>query len=311
MAEPPTGLWTMVKCLDCGIIFLSPRPVPETIKKAYSNYYTHTSDKGDLVNGRVRAVKENLAGIYYAAESGKGSLLNNIVRVILRIIAPLSLYLDAKSRHIFMLNVKPGKLLDIGCGNGEFLKLADSYGWSVVGVDFDENAVREARSGGFDVRIGGVEAVADWEKFDFISLSHVIEHVYDPVALINSCYALLNNGGILWLETPNAESIGRHIYKSSWKGLEPPRHIMLFNRPSLERLLLDAGFIKVEQKSHGLSGLYMGLASESLLENSFPCHSIIARVKRSLAKLFRVIFLEIMQLISKQKREFLTFVAKR
>ena len=64
----------------------------------------------------------------------------------------------------------------------------------------------------------------DGEKFDFITLRHVIEHVFDPVALINSCYALLNDSGILWIETPNGKSAGYDIYKSSWRGLEPPRH---------------------------------------------------------------------------------------
>ena len=151
----------------------------------------------------------------------------------------------------------------------------------------------------------------DGENYDFITLSHVIEHVYDPVALINACYALLNDGGILWIETPNGKSTGYEIYKSSWRGLEPPRHLMLFTESTLSELLFAAGFKSIDQKLHAMSGVYMGLASERLLEKTFPCDSTITRSYRNIMKLFRMMYLELMQLISKEKREFLTLVVKK
>ncbi len=301
----------MKRCADCGVAFLSERPDSEYIKNAYSHYHTHTSDKDDLVHNRLRSIKNYFSERYYAVKNKSGGFLDYVFYLFIRIVFPLSLYLDAKSRHIFEVTEAPGKLLDIGCGNGEFLRFASRFGWNVVGVDFDEGAVSEARSGGFDVRLGGVDVIDSKEKFDFISLSHVIEHVYDPVDLIRKCYALLNDGGVLWLETPNIESMGYVYYKSNWRGLEPPRHIVLFNQTSLYQMLLKSGFQSVEQKNHGLSGVYMGLASERLLNTLNPCGNSMECVLRKITKFLRVGSLELVQLSYKKRREFLTLIATR
>lgn len=310
-SNPPTGFWEMRSCVDCGIAYLSPRPDINSIKNAYCHYYTHTSDKDDLIHTGLRAIKDYFAEKYFAAASKTGGFLDYIVYVSLRVLYPVSLYFDAKSRYIFKVKGKTGRLLDIGCGNGEFLRFANRYGWNVVGVDFDEHAVNVARSGGLDVRTGGIEVIDVNEKFDFISLNHVIEHVYDPVKLIESCYALLNDGGTLWLETPNIESMGYALYKSNWRGLEPPRHIMLFNETSLNKMLLKSGFVSVVQKNHALSGVYMGMSSERLLNKTSPCSSITACGMRKMTIFLKVISLEIIQLLSKKRREYITLLAFR
>ena len=244
-----------------------------------------------------------------ASKSSGGS--GYVLYLLMRLFAPVALYFDAKARHIFEVKGKPGRLLDVGCGNGEFLRFARRYGWNVVGVDFDESAVAEARSDGLDVRTGSIDIIDNTERFDFISLSHVIEHVYDPVELIQECYALLNDGGTLWLETPNIESFGYALYKSNWRGLEPPRHIMLFNISILSEILLKAGFSGVEQKLHGLSGIYMGLTSERLLNETAPCSSMVGCGIRKIAKLLRVMLVELTQVLYKRRREFITLVATK
>jgi len=311
MSNPPTGLWKLKRCSDCGTAYLSPRPDSCSIKKAYRHYYTHTSAKDDLVHTSLRLIKNYFGQKYYAVKNKSTHLSDYIAYLIVRVFFPISLYLDAKSRHIFEVNRAPGKLLDVGCGNGEFLRFASKFGWNVIGLDFDEGAVSEARSDGFDVRLGSVDVIDKDEKFDFISISHVIEHVYDPAELIRSCYSLLNEGGILWLETPNIESFGYAIYQSNWRGLEPPRHLVLLNQKSLNEILLAAGFSSVDQKLHCLSGLYMALASEKILNLSSPCESFICCFRRKIAKVFKVVLLELVQLIFKRRREFITLVAVR
>ena len=311
MSKPPTGLWHMITCGDCAVAYLSPRPVSESIADAYSHYYTHTSDKDDLVDSRLRRVKERLANRYYTVSSGSGSLLDYCVYGLTRIIIPVSSYLDAKSRHIFKIHKESGRLLDIGCGNGEFLRFAKEYGWTVVGVDFDQHAVSEAASDGLDVRMGSIEDIDHTEQFDLISISHVIEHVYNPAEFIHSCYSLLKPGGTLWLETPNIESMGYSLYQSNWRGFEPPRHLILFNRDALREMCLKSGFVSVEQKLHGLSGLYMGLVSERLLHKATPCDSVVTCSLRGVTKFVRVSCLELAQMFSKRRREFITLIAKR
>ena len=307
MSHPPTGMWSMNACLNCGVAYLSPRPVSESIGKAYTHYYTHTSDKDDLVDNRLRRVKDIFADKYYSVANGTGGFLDFVAYILVRLMVPVSSYLDAKSRHLFELDGKPGRLLDVGCGNGEFLKFARKYGWNVRGIDLDEHAVAEAGSSGLDVSVGGIEVIAAGEKFDFISLSHVIEHVYDPTELVRSCYSLLNEGGILWLETPNIEGLGHSIYKSNWRGFEPPRHLVIFNPMALSKLCVGAGFVSVKQKLQGLSGLYMGLTSEKLLNDAKPCGSFLGCCIRKLCSIFRIISVEILQMFTKRRREFIYY----
>jgi len=309
MVTPPTGPWSFTSCGVCEIGYLTPRPTPESIKKAYGGYYTHTSGKDDLVPGKLRQLKDTIANKYYAASSKSGSYTDRLAYIAIRIIFPFALLLDAKSRHIFKVQRRPGRLLDIGCGNGEFMRFARKYGWEVVGIDFDEKAVKEAASSGLDVRLGGVEAIGHDEKFDFVSMSHVIEHVHDPEDFVLKCFAHLEDGGVLWLETPNIAGMGRSVYGPQWRGYEPPRHLVLFNGAAVENLLSKVGFVAISQKLHGLAGLYMGLSSERMASETNVSSSVVVSVGRKLKSIARIGCVELLQLGLKEKREFLTYLA--
>ena len=78
--------------------------------------------------------------------------------------------------------------------------------------------------------------------FDVITLNHVIEHVHEPIKVLKLCHELLKPGGQLWLETPNIDSFGYARFKKNWRGLETPRHLILFNRSSLTQAFISAGF---------------------------------------------------------------------
>ena len=78
-----------------------------------------------------------------------------------------------------------------------------------------------------------------------ITLSHVIEHVHDPMKVLESCLKLLKPGGKIWIETPNIHSLGHDRFQKNWRGLETPRHLVLFNKVSLREAVLNAGFREV------------------------------------------------------------------
>lgn len=140
---------------------------------------------------------------------------------------------------MYLADEKPGRVLDVGCGNGERLARLRDLGWSVFGQDVDPRAVTVARDTfGLDVRLGPLDEVGfQEESFDFVILNHVIEHVHDPIKLLVGCRRLLKQGGRLILATPNAKSLGHKWFGANWMGLDPPRHVLIF---SLDTLLIVA-----------------------------------------------------------------------
>ncbi|OQA31144.1 MAG: hypothetical protein BWY57_02489 [Betaproteobacteria bacterium ADurb.Bin341] len=83
------------------------------------------------------------------------------------------------------------------------------------------------------------------ESFDAILMSHVIEHMQDPQAVIAETLRLLRPGGVLIILTPNTKSLGHRWFKHNWLHLDPPRHLHLFNCSNLSKCCLDAGFDRV------------------------------------------------------------------
>ena len=141
-------------------------------------------------------------------------------------------------------------LLDIGCGNGSFVRLAQSCGWSAVGIDPDPQAVQGAASEGLSVFCGDLQVFEGKQAlFDVITMNHVIEHVHEPLDVLRRCHELLRPGGQLWVDTPNIESLGFSLFRENWRGIEAPRHLVLFNRQSLADSLRLVGFAEVRSRS--------------------------------------------------------------
>ena len=78
--------------------------------------------------------------------------------------------------------------------------------------------------------------------FDCVTMSHVLEHFHRPLEALEVALRLLRPGGQLYIDTPNVDSLGLERYGASWRGLEPPRHLVLFNWRSLQELLVSTGY---------------------------------------------------------------------
>ncbi|HEV2169768.1 MAG TPA: methyltransferase domain-containing protein, partial [Candidatus Binatus sp.] len=127
------------------------------------------------------------------------------------------------------------------------------------GVDFDAKAVANARSKGLNVHLGSVEDLKLPDaSFDLILMSHLIEHVYDPVGLLRECRRLLRPCGRLIVATPNSESLGHAKFGANWLLLHPPRHLYLFNPDNLAAMTRAAGFstIKTRTGTRGADGVF-------------------------------------------------------
>jgi SAM-dependent methyltransferase len=147
---------------------------------------------------------------------------------------------------MFVGGLRPGRILDVGCGNGSRLERFRKLGWQAEGQEVDGEAAAEARRiAGVPVHLGALKEVGFPDaSFDAITMSHVIEHVDDPVSLLQECRRILRAGGILIVRTPNVDSYGHRHFGAFWRGLEPPRHLHLFSQQTLLRTAIRAGFVK-------------------------------------------------------------------
>ncbi|HEB36042.1 hypothetical protein LCGC14_1197620 [marine sediment metagenome] len=239
------GNWSLIRCQECGLVWLNPQPIPENIGKLYANYFTHSID---IKNPILASLRKKVWRILLATTFGYNNILNSSSSKSKWIGKALSLVPLLKERvesSIMYLNGSwKGKLLDIGCGNGQFLATMRDLGWEIQGIEPDKQAARFARDRfGIQVIASTLEeAKIPNESFDAIILRHVIEHVSDAIRFLEKCHRILKPTGKLVILTPNIESMAHRIFKESWRDLDPPRHFYLFSLFTLRICAERAGF---------------------------------------------------------------------
>lgn len=248
------GGWDLSLCPDprCGLVWLDPRPVPEDLGRAYQSYYTHEAvgtPRGLLRRGLAAAGCGHLrARLGYTRGVGPRWL---------SLLAPL-VDLHPGGRDEVEADVAfqgapgPGRnrLLDVGCGSGGLMERTRGLGWEVEGTEVDPRASAAARGRGLTVHDGDLAACAfPGGSFDVVHLGHVIEHVDDPEGLLRECRRVLKPGGRLVILTPNAAGWGHRHFGGDWRGLEPPRHLHVFNPANLAAAVARAGFARSEVRT--------------------------------------------------------------
>ncbi len=146
-------------------------------------------------------------------------------------------------RRRALLNRKSGRVLDVGCGNGDFLLSLKRRGWKVHGVEFSAEAAELARSRGIDVVHGELKSAAFPDGFfDVVTLWHVAEHLPDPLAEFAEVRRILRDDGLFVLEVPNSDCLTLRLCGTRWRPLDVPRHLQHFTPATLERALTKVGF---------------------------------------------------------------------
>jgi len=302
------GQWTSWTCAQCGSGYLDPRPTQATIGQAYGNYYTHQEAIGRVASeklGLLLRIRRALSNGYFNARYGADyQPASRLGLWLARLLPRQREALDVSFR--WLPKPKPGqRVLDVGCGNGGFLLKAREVGWQVMGVDPDPEAVATARQKGLEVRLGSIEVFdGESELFDAITLSHVIEHVHDPKFVLADAYRLLKSGGTLYLDTPNIDSRGSRIFEQHWRGMEAPRHLVLFNVSGLHWLLEQIGFTVIPLQRHRtVAGMFL---SSHRLAQGLSCYGTQPKsLPLSLAWRARLPFIPTVQL------EFITLLARK
>ncbi|MCW5959736.1 MAG: class I SAM-dependent methyltransferase [Pyrinomonadaceae bacterium] len=145
---------------------------------------------------------------------------------------------------LFPSFVLGGKALEVGCGNGNYLRYLKRHGWEVNGVDLSPHAVTAAKKN-FDIEVfnGQLEECSfPDESFDYVHLSHVLEHFFDPLESMRKIYRLLKKDGIVFIDVPNADGTGAKLSANYWYGWDAPRHLFTFTPRTLSLLVNEAGF---------------------------------------------------------------------
>ncbi|MDH5525840.1 MAG: class I SAM-dependent methyltransferase [Nitrospirota bacterium] len=236
-----------------------------------------------LYNRAVRGHLQKRFG-YHRYRTG---FFDRTLAMLLRLQPGRLAHADARVYHLPW--TEGGHVLEVGCGAGETLARLQDYGWQAEGLDFDPGAVERARSRGLKVHQGDlVSQKFPSGHFDAVVLSHVIEHVPDPVELLSECKRVLHPGGHLVIYTPNADSLGHRLFGRDWRGLEPPRHFQIFTLRSLRHTAQAAG-LSVRTCKTVPRG--QGIVQESLRMKfpGFPAGNGLSVLERILGEAFELL----------------------
>ena len=207
------GTFRVVRCQECGLIYLNPRPERGEMEAYYPPEYMP----------------------YTTAIQDEASPLKRLDRQY-----GLSKRIDA----VHSLFQRPGRVLDVGCATGVFLDGMRAEGWKAYGVDTSPWASQYARERlQLDVLTGEVaDASFPDGHFHLVTLWDVLEHVHDPRATLLETARILRPGGLLVMTLPNLDSWEASLFGPNWVGWDVPRHLHLFPKTTLDRLLRETGF---------------------------------------------------------------------
>lgn len=230
------------RCASCGRLLLDPRPAPRSLPEAYRESYYGAGSRKFIPaiervvdwfrDGRARLAERLLA-------SGKGPR---------------------------------GRVLDIGCGSGQFLARLIARGHEGHGTELSEaTGARAAGVPGLELRVGFLAAESyPAGFFDLVSIWHVLEHLPEPDQVLTFCHVWLREGGALLVAVPNADSWQAKLFQGSWFHLDPPRHLYHFNRRSLGQALERAGFRVERMTTLSWEQNLYGIVQSALNALGFP-----------------------------------------
>lgn len=232
------GTFPLVRCNTCGLIYYSLRPNNKEINKYYPDEYLPY--RKPIQDERYRLIR--------------WARWRNIRK---------------RSQIIERYVTKPTRtILDVGCSTGIFLNAMQIAGWKTQGIEINSKAAKFARQRfGLDVFDGELDNLQiPAESFDVITFWDVIEHTYDPLTTLKKSHRLLKDNGIVVMTLPHLESLDHRLFGTEWIGYDAPRHLYIFPRYVMKKLLIAANF-EVLDMWCGIGGYYTFLASLRLWLN--------------------------------------------
>lgn len=200
----------IVRCRRCSMVFADPQPDHQALLEAYRS--VEDPQYLEETAGRTATFTRSLTGI--------SEFLN-----------------------------PPGRLLDVGCYTGEFLRQALSAGWAVTGIELSRWAAGHARKWASVFECELTDLPLSGGPFDVISMWDVVEHVRTPTDLLTGAHRLLRPGGLLALSTHMLDSLPARLLGRRYPFLMG-MHLCHFTRRTLRRLLDESGFQVMSIRAH-------------------------------------------------------------
>ena len=224
--------FTIVSCETCNFTFTNPRPKDESLGGYYKSdmYISHTNNTKGLFNWMYQTVRNHAIGT-------KVTLLKSLKR--------------------------SGTHLDIGCGTGEFLNACKNEGFSTEGIEPSELARKQAIEN-FNLSVNENTNLEQFQnnKFDSISMWHVLEHIPNLNGTITQFDRVLNANGKVIVAVPNHKSWDAKYYKEYWAAWDVPIHLWHFSKETIELLFNKNGFKLIKTKPMLFDSFYVSLLSE-------------------------------------------------
>lgn len=217
-------------CASCGTYFLHPMPDAAGVARFYPDNYVPEDDLNQI--NEIAPLKKAVLKRRHGYAHLRTGLLWDVLA---------SLPGPWRKERAFDF-VPGGRLLDVGCGNGRYLRSMKNLGWETAGVEFNQNSVEFCRASGLAVHHGDlVSAAFPAAAFDVITVRHVIEHIPTPQVFMAELARILKPGGTLVVETPNFSALGWLLFNTNWSASCIPQHVVFFSPDNLALLARQHG----------------------------------------------------------------------
>ena len=218
---------------EFGYLETSPQPSLEKLPEYYKSedYISHTDTKRNLLEKAYHVVR--------------------------------NISLNRKLKLINSYTSEDKNLLDVGCGTGDFLQIAQQNDWIVFGVE-PNNEARQIANSKTNNSVSDIEQLLEFPKqsFDVITLWHVLEHLPNLEEQVSILKSLLRENGRLIIAVPNYKSYDAEYYKNFWAAFDVPRHLWHFNQESISKLFSKENMEVVERHPMKFDSYYVSLLSE-------------------------------------------------
>ena len=266
-----TTFFSLVRCVNCGLIYLNPQPNNKELRSFYgANYFSQL----EIDNGSKNLAENQKSKVYKFLRKMKNKVLFSDTFLFYK-------------WDIFKERIG-GKFLDIGCAEGirdiELIRRLPE--WEFYGVEPNIEAYKVAKKiKNFLVFNGTLEEAKYSDNFfDIILLSHSLEHISNPYKALQECRRILKKGGKLILIVPNINSLSYFLGKNTWRHLDIPRHLFHFSPITIKKLLEKSNFVvkKIETRSIGGHDISFGGTSNILVASfEYVVDFLLKKIKLS------------------------------